>query len=444
MFRYIILLQVFILPFVTYSQTNLIDTTAIRNDSFNESEEPDSIITILWNTTVKPNLDSSLWQKGSAYNAGHFYMVPLHAAFEWKQELWQRQFSGHFERFVHQGLNDVEPVRLYRLQYYYLASWYMILSSGQKSDSALNARLFQIIHEELKNIWTNELSWMWSNTFLPIRQFDNMRSRILWKLYNVDLPPKTYFRAIVDEEKFVFAIAANLKSYLKQNQSDTMPANEIIDDILRLNKIVWQRRTEWNEHGGWLFQPGFWSNHPDYWYAGNFDKTNPKVSLVENIAEDVSHSHRTALWLRSFMMAATEDEEYSFFDSLLVGLDNQFFNYVLVYPTDSVDTYLTYNYMNGWNGLYRWNYFKNEPNTGYGPYELSGTMLLGWWTFLGTERIKKVYQELSNRFPIPEPILSIYEMRTGQPRPPDRKENFYTNGLGWLICLLAARLNHVQ
>lgn len=48
--------------------------------------------------------------------------------------------------------------------------------------------------------------------------------------------------------------------------------------------------------------------------------------------------------------------------------------------------------MDGSNGvLYRWNYSSLGEGKEYGPYELSGTFTIGWWTFLGTDRVKEIY-----------------------------------------------------
>jgi len=421
----------------TFADSVLIMT----NDSSSAGNIPatDSTIEILWDSIVAPKLDTTLWQKGSAYDAGHFFMLPLHAAFKLENDDWQLQFAAHFKKFSETGFADAEPTRLYRLQYYYLASWFLVLAVQHQKDSLIPPNLYTVIHDEVDLIWNMETSWTWKHGLIPFKHFNNMRSRILWKLYNVDMPAKTFYRAIVDEEKFLFAIAANLKTYLKLTEADTMPANEVIDDVLLQAHVVWQRRAEWNSEGGWLFQPGYWTDHDDFLYAGNTNKNNPEKLQVDNLAEDVSHSHRTALWLTSFINAS-DDSNRVFYDTLLKGLDTQFFNKVLVLPSDSVNTYLTNNFMDGSNGLYRWNFKENQPNTGFGPFELSGTMLIGWWTFLETERIKNVYRELSLRFPIPENILAIYEARTGLPRPENRKENHYTNGFDLLICKLAALL----
>lgn len=421
---------------------SLIKTVSAQTNVDSSMTKIDTSIYELWNKVIANNLaDTALWEQGKAYNTGHFYMVPLHAAFQLNENDWQQQFANHFKKFTNQGVYETEPQRLYRLQYYYLASWFLILASQNQKDSLIPENLYSFIHDEIDWLWNMESAWTWTNKLIPVTSFKNMKDRVLWKLLNVDLPPKTYYRAIIDEEKFVFAIAANLKTYLKLQEADTMPNNEVIDDILQVNLTVWQRRTEWDTTtGGWLFQPGFWNSHFDYAYAGNFNKDNPtQKPLSDNIGEDVSHSHRTALWLQSFI-AAYDSANATYFKKLLSGLNTQFFSKVIVQPTDTINTYLTKNFMNGNNGLYRWNFYENTALTGFGPFELSGTMLLGWWRFLNTAEIIKVYESYSKSFPLPENILSIYEARTGSPRPADKKPNFYINGLGELICKLTVLL----
>ncbi len=398
----------------------------------------DSVITQQWNKLVAPGLQTPLWAAGNAYNAGHFYMLPLQAAFQFQQATWQQQFAGHFKNFVTDGRFEAEPVKLYRLQYYYLASWYLLLAAKQQYDTATCQQLFSIIYDEIDNTWNYEPASVWKHPDLQTTSFENMRSLLLWKLYNVQLPDKIYHRAITDAEKYTLAIAANLKAYLIHTEADTFPKNQTLNDILDFAYIVFNRRVEWNEAGGWLLQPGYWTQHDDYKYAGFFHKENPQPLPVDDISEDVSHSHRNALWLQSFIEASANDTSLqAFYGKLLQGLEKQFFLFALQEPSDVADTYLTFNYMNGWNGLYRWNYPKAAPNTGFGAYELSGTLLLGWWTFLGSERIKEMYKDLSYRFPIPDNILAIYQKRTND-TPIKSDTLWYINGWAELNTKLAA------
>jgi hypothetical protein len=64
--------------------------------------------------------------------------------------------------------------------------------------------------------------------------------------------------------------------------------------------------------------------------------------------------------------------------------------------------------MDGWNGVYRYGYITQGEGKGYGPYELSGTMLLGWWSFLPGEKIRDVYCYISSRFPLSEEEIKVY------------------------------------
>lgn len=405
----------------------------------NPSSEIDTVTQRLWNELITTGLQTSLWKKDSAYHSGHFYMIPLHASFRLNQPEWQKQFAAHFRKFAEHGIHEVETTRLYRLQYYYLASWFMLLAAESGQNELIPPNLFNIVYTDINNLWNKDKAPVWKWEGAAVTHFDNLRSRIVWKLHNDDVPEKTYQRAIIDAENFTFAIAANLKSYLVATSNRNAAYNTMLDDMLNIAKEVFENRAVWNNDGGWLFQPGYWANHKDFVYAGNHHKNNPIPMPVENISEDVSHSHRMALWLTSLSKATGE----KLYDSLRTGLEYQFLTHVLIPPSDSINTYLTYNFMDGYNGLYRWNYNKDKPNTGYGAYELSGTILLGWWAFLESSRIADVYCELYERTPIPSHLIALYQGRTGLP-PDDPNSHpwfwYLSSNFPELNCRLAAVL----
>ena len=54
----------------------------------------------LWAQVAQPYLDRPLWTPGTAYDAGQFLMVPLHAAFMDRRRDLEEQFSAHFTRFI--------------------------------------------------------------------------------------------------------------------------------------------------------------------------------------------------------------------------------------------------------------------------------------------------------------------------------------------------------
>jgi len=160
----------------------------------------------------------------------------------------------------------------------------------------------------------------------------------------------------------------------------------------------------------WLFQPGVWIDHPDYAYSGWSEiKPNLKKKPVSGIAWDTSHFHRFPLWLISLQKAYKEEpEKAKFFQELRKGLAAQFFEKVLVAPSTEFPNYRTNNFMDSYNGIYRYGYPTLGKGRGYGPYELSGTMLLGWWSFLPGENVKNVYCYISSRFPLSEREIKIY------------------------------------
>ena len=169
-----------------------------------------------------------------------------------------------------------------------------------------------------------------------------------------------------------------------------------------------------------------------------------KPCPVPGIAEDASHSHRTALWLRSLAAQYPQGSgENRYYLDLLRGLEVQFLDVVVVPPSAGFPSWRTRNYMDGHNGIYRWGYESQGPNQGYGPYEDSGTLLLGWWSFLGGPRIRALYADLAGRFPLPREVVQLY---TGPGTRRERSEtasepNFFTNGAAELVCRLAARID---
>ena len=64
--------------------------------------------------------------------------------------------------------------------------------------------------------------------------------------------------------------------------------------------------------------------------------------------------------------------------------------------------------MDGKNGVYRYNY-NNRPG-GLGPYELTGHLTIGWWSFLQTSRSRSLYETLSTNYPLEEgKVVSYYQ-----------------------------------
>lgn len=304
----------------------------------------------LWQITIKPYLNDPLWNSRNIYDAGHYLMVPLHAAFLMGEAEWQQQFADHFTRFTAASPQELDEGRLNRLHYFYLASRYIVLATQMKRTELIPPELPAIVYQEVKRVWQEEPAWQWARDPFP----GGVRERVIWKL-RTDNVERSYYRAIIDEELFLFAIAADLATYQQFNAGGPSP---LLSDILEVADTVFQQEVVWQNNGGWLFQPGVWANHPDYAYAGRTKKIPGMApSPVPDIACDSSHFHRFPLWLTSLACAYDCGEpQRSFYENLKRGLEIQLFDKVLVLPTVDFPSYRMTNSMDGRNGIYRWEY----------------------------------------------------------------------------------------
>ena len=71
----------------------------------------------LWSKAAVPYLQKDFRTEAEAYNGGHFLMVPLHAAFQKGEKVWQDDLSAQFKRTTAQGTkaigeNDPQPVAI--------------------------------------------------------------------------------------------------------------------------------------------------------------------------------------------------------------------------------------------------------------------------------------------------------------------------------------------
>lgn len=396
----------------------------------------------LWHVTVAPYLEDDLWLDLYLYDAGHYLMVPLHAAFLLNEPSWQTQFSEHLKRFLEYENRELEPTsnnRLARLHYFYLISRFVVLAEQSGQESSLTLSLVNLLYKRIEKIW-HDPAWMWGRD--PFR--NGMAERIEWKLNTFDVP-YSYYRAITDEELFAFAIAADLRAYqrLTGYKNDSSP---LLSEILSFAQLVFESEVRVRD-SGWLFQPSVWRDHPDYAFTGHDAKLpDMEPRPVEGIAWDSSHSHRFPLWLTSLMGAYDINAtQRGFYHNLRDELERQFISHVLVIPSSEFDGYRTTNFMDGRNGVYRWKH-DTQGEDGYGPYELSGTMLLGWWSFLSTNRICTVYQDIASRFPLSDELIEVYVgPNSSRERHALVKEpEVLKNGLTELIVRLASKKSRTQ
>lgn len=390
----------------------------------------------LWTAVVDPALQGPLQSSSQAYYAGELLMVPLHAAFHLNDVEWERKFSEHFQRVVKSP--DLTDVTLSRLQYLYLASRFLALAKSFDRQELVPAGLPDFVYGEVRAIWYERSAAQYAHP-----PFSGMRSRVLFKLNSRNLG-KSYYRAILDDELFEFAIAADLRAY--GGTSDQQGAwKSTLDDILSTANAVYKREITRTPSGGWLLQPGAWADHPDFQYAGN---PRPQHGLrpapVSDIAWDSSHSFRLPLWISSMIGGfPSESKDRDYYMDLREGLAKQFFAKILVPPSQDFPCYRMNNFMDGRNGVYRWGYGSLGADNGYGPYQVSGSLLFGWWAFLRSSQSTDLYRNLASQFPWPKQCIELYLGPNTGGRPytdKDLDSNSSAMRVDHLLVILASQL----
>ena len=250
-----------------------------------------------------------------------------------------------------------------------------------------------------------------------------------------------YYRGITEHDIFVITIAAELKKY--ERLTGTVEARTaVLNDVLQIARTMFEQFVVSKPDGGWLFQPGVWSDHPEYQYAGNPELApNLQKMPIDDIAEDSSHAIRWPLWLKSLMEAyPVGSPDRGYYQNLMNGLEIQFMEHVIVAPTADFNAYRTTNFMDGRNGVYRYSYYTAGSGKGYGPYGVSATIYYGWWTFLNSDRTRAVYDYMQSRFPLTDAIVTAYVgPNTSRVRHPlEMLPAAFQNGIKELLTLLSA------
>lgn len=221
-----------------------------------------------------------------------------------------------------------------------------------------------------------------------------------------------WYKTIPDLNLFITAIAADLLSVEKERKEkhDSVAEKKLKHIMEKFYSLMRHEVVFIGKGNRWLLQPGVLSDHSDYIYAGydDFSKiSSPKP--ISDIVSDSSHFHRMSLFILSWSGAFKEGSEQKlFFERLRIGLKEQLLHVVLISPSAKFPFYRLTNYMDGNNGLYRYNYETNGLQKGTLPYQLSGTFLLGWWAFLKDAEVSQIYNDIYHMFPLSKAALQCY------------------------------------
>ncbi|MCH2072688.1 hypothetical protein [Acinetobacter pittii] len=314
-------------------------------------------------------LSLNTWSVNERYNASHMLMVPLYYAYKYNDESLKEKLDENIERFLKEGKEDlnikVQNEKLSGLQYLYFLSEYADLSNNK---TLANYLFFQI-----KGIWTNIPAQQWER-----KPFNNMRERLDWKLQANK--KDGYKRIIIDEELFTFGIASNLIKFY--------PKEPVLKEINYYALEVFKQRSSL-EYGRWLFDKGSYDNYKDHAYAGYNNKIVKGKKPLKDMVADSSHFFRMPKILLSLQSSyPINSDNYNLYKNFREGLTKQFLDKVVKVENNRI--YLT-NYMDGRNGIYRWEYPSLGKGNGYGPYGLTSSFGMGWWSFLENQEVRNLY-----------------------------------------------------
>ena len=404
----------------------------LRSDG-NERSQNAERVRELWDHTVSQYLMSKLWRQPNVYDAPHMLMLPMEFALRGDNDRLARDFHDFFQRFEAAAPLRFDDNPLRRIQFEYWVSRYLRLSQGE---TGWQRRLLEDRLESLRRHWLEEPAPHWAYS----SDFPSARKRLLWKL-DRETTGFRYFRAVIDEEYYVFTTAAELAIALDQRGRQRP---DFVRDLLSQAYRTFREQGAFSDDGRWLMQPGVWSDHKDYRYAGH-PRLAPGLEprVVPGIAMDVSHSHRMPLWLDSLALAAPTPEEGRFFSRVRNGFERQFRQKAWVPATPEFPVPRLTNYLDGHNGIYRYGYATAGDNLGYGPYELSGAFVWGWYGVLGGPELTQGRRRLLEQMPLSGSVLATYVgPNTSRDRHPlVTWPDYYQNGFAELHLRLGLLLN---
>lgn|GEM_PF-2993834 len=345
---------------------------------------------------IKLNSNES---KIAYYGIAHEMYLPLIIAFKEKR---MDVISQYDTLFSESKLSHLIPSlgndRLNELTYFYLVSNYLKYKShlGNKEEKLRLNKLYKIIKGYILDFWIEDVGNNWEAE--PFR-YKGKRSRVAYLLDHElkDFKKEERFHgAIVDQDLYLMAIGTNLAAY---ELIDKKEVSDELTEIVYYFLEVFKRKVKFLDEKRWVFQPGAFSEHRDYKYAGNKQITaNIEVNKVSGISWDTSHFSRFPAFLVTLKSILREDSpQRRYVDRLIEGLSNQFIEKVVVYPNNKNDLIQFNNFMDGNNGVFRYR-FKGKFS-GYTPYTNCLHIYWGWWKLLNDERIYKIYEEISKNYP---------------------------------------------
>ena len=394
---------------------------------------PPARIDVLWPDIVTNYLTEELWLPQFNYDAAHLLMLPAYYAFNIADEQAKKQeFIDFFKKYDTQLEGNLDSNIQRRFFFFFLTSNFLKWCDCESQNFQ---PLINKLVAQTERVWTTTVT----RTF-GFPDFANYKESVEWKLNGGPGGTIDYGNAFFDDELNILTTGAVLKSIL---QAYKLPESSVINEISAIAQRVLLEKGEFQDDGGWIFQPGVWANYEDYRYAGHSSsQVGLSPSPVNGIGTDSSHIARMPLWLDAVSGSAAPDEKAKLIN-VKKGFEKQFMQHGLVLPDATFSAPRLNNYISGHNGIYRYNYIGFTPGDAYQPYQLSGALVSNWYPFLKSDDLRAVYDNLSKTFPLDQNVVSVYvgpEFDRSGAFPLIRFPDFFNNGFAELYSLIAKRM----
>lgn len=393
--------------------------------------ETEARIDDLWAETAGELLREPIWLPELSYDAANALMLPLHYSFSDAGTAGYRsQFRAVMDRYLNETTLLFDENTLRVSQFSYLISQYLVLAKERGYWSKTEERLYKRLLTLVEFFWFYRIRY--DVTFQY--KFAGLAQRVSWKARSESTTPP-HNRAVVDEEWFMMAIAGDL---IAIGMAADFDKQKMLTKIAEDSCDAVRKAGRFYEDGAWRFQPGVWSTHPDFLYAGN-DSVAPGLQkrIVADIGLDTGHAHRFPLWLRSLARGPSDSKCHELYVKALDGFRKQFVDRVLVKSSSGLP--LLENFLDGSNGVYRYGYATLGESQGYGPNEMSGSLVNGWYAFLGGKELQEAFQSLETRIVSKEAIPEEYKgpLSSRERHPFFSQDNYWKNGFAELHVVLA-------
>ena len=212
---------------------------------------------------------------------------------------------------------------------------------------------------------------------------------------------KAFEHAILDQELFLFAIAADLRHY-GRTVGSPLAHDPVLEEVDRFSRRVYDARAKWNADSGWTFQPGIWRDHPDHVYDCWTEK-KPGLSACA-IAGGVRGRvapHRFPLWMRSSDRGGaggvggagrtTRGSVGGWSGSSSTGC--------WCTPSPEFAGYRCATTWTGRTGSIAGNTRASAPTRGTAPTSSRAALMNSWWGFLPGPRARQLFHDIAGNFP---------------------------------------------